>query len=183
MPGCEATPGTDLPDSSEDSGDSTTAVPQLGGRRACCDAASLVQQAQNTVEMPSRSSATKWWIPIVQQRTDATPFYRQGRQHPRRGAVTNPSPESSEGDRDSTGSVPAKMVDVTVVPVHGCTSQKGRPRSHSCSLYRKTMGSLSPDARSREIGEHTCPPGLKHLVEKVETNTAMLKTMLLHSEE
>ena len=38
------------------------------------DAASLVQQAQNTVEMPSRSSARKWWIPVVQQRTDATQF-------------------------------------------------------------------------------------------------------------
>ena len=71
------------------------------------------------------------------------------------------------------GSVPDKMVDVTVVPVHRCTSWKGRPRSHSCSLYSKTMRSLSPDAQSRETGEHTCPPGLKHLVKKVETNTAM----------
>ena len=182
MPGCEVTPGTDLPDSSEDSGDSTSAVPELSGGRACCDAASLVQQAQNTVEMPS-SSATRWWIPVVQQRTDVTPFHHHGRQHPRRGAVTNPSPESSGGDRDSTGSVPDKMVDVTVVPVHRCASWKGRPRSHSCSLCSKTMRSQSSDAQSRETGEHTCPPGLKQLVEKVETNTAMLKTMLLHNEE
>ena len=69
------------------------------------------------------------------------------------------------------------MADVTVVPVHRCT------RTAEIRLYSKTMRSLSPDAQSREIGEHTCPPGLKHLVEKVETNTAMLKTMLLHSEE
>ena len=38
VPGCEAPPGTDLPDISEDSGDSTSAVPELSGRRACCDA-------------------------------------------------------------------------------------------------------------------------------------------------
>ena len=39
-----------------------------------------------------------------------------------------------------------------------------------------------PESRLRPpIGEHTCPPGLRHLVEKVEMNTAMLKTMLLHS--
>ena len=113
----------------------------------------------------------------------AAAIHRQGRQHPCRGAVTNPSPESSEGYRDSTGPVLDKMVDVTVVPVHRCASWKGRPRSHSCRLYSKTMRSLSPDAQFREIGEHTCPPGLKHLVEKVETNTAMLKTMLLYSEE
>ena len=118
----------------------------------------------------------------IPHRSEAA-VHRQGRQHPRRGPVTNPSPESSEGDRDSTGSVPDKMADVTVVPVHSCTSGKGRPRSQSCSLYSKTRRSLSPDAQSREIGEHTCPPGLKHLVEKVETNTAMLKTMLLHSDE
>ena len=49
------------------------------------------------------------------------------------------------------------------------------------SLYSKTIRSLSPDAQSREIGEHTCCSGLKNVVEKVETNTAMLKTMLLHS--
>ena len=148
MPGCEATPGTDHPDSSEDSGCSTSAVPDLSGRRACCDAASLFQQAQKTVELPqpqfidkvvdlrvvvqrqvpqskcaeqrsrcvSFSSATKWWIPVVQQRTDATSAV------PERDAEANPSPESPEGDRDSTGSVSDKMVDIAIVPVHRSTS-------------------------------------------------------------
>ena len=67
----------------------------------------------------------------MQQRTDATGAA------PEREAEANPSPESSEEDRDSTGSVPDKMVDVTVVPVHRPTSWKGWLRSHSCSLYRQ----------------------------------------------
>ena len=145
----------------------------------------LIQQAQKTVELRQPQFSDK-----VVDSSCATEnrchrcrvaVHCQGRQHPFRGAETNPSPESSEGDRDSTGSVPDKMVDVTVVPVHRCTSWKGLPRSHSCSWYSKTMRSLSPDARSREIGDHTCPPGLMDLVEKVETNTAMLKMTLLHS--
>ena len=130
----------------------------MSGGRACCDAASLVQQAQNTVEMPSRSSATKWWIPVVQQRTDPTPL--RSCSSPSRSS-TSPSWPSDKSqsrefrrDRDSTGSVPDKMADVTVVPVHRCT------RTAEIRLYSKTMRSLSPDAQSREIGEHTCPPGL-----------------------
>ena len=34
-----------------------------------------------------------------------------------------------------------------------------------------------PGSRRSVPREHTCPPGLKHLVEKVEMNTAMLMTM------
>ena len=64
----------------------------------------------------------------MQQRADATGAV------PERDAEANPSPESSEEDRDSTGSVLDKMVDVTVVPVHRSTSWEGRWRSHGCSL-------------------------------------------------
>ena len=83
----------------------------------------------------------------MQQKTDAAGAV------PERDAEANPSPESSEEDRDSTGSVPDKMVDVTNVPVHKSTSWKGRSRPHSCSLYSKTR-SLSTDAQTSDWRAH-----------------------------
>ena len=63
-------------------------------------------------------------------------------------------PGDSEEDRVSTGSVPDKMVDVTVVPVHKSTSWRGRSTSHSCSLHSKTMRYLSPDAKTPDWRAH-----------------------------
>ena len=80
---------------------------------------------------------------------------RQNGAVPGRDAEVDPSgPDDSEEYRDSTGSVPDKMVDVTVVPVHKSTSWRGRSRSHSCSLYSKTMRSPSPDAQTSDWRAH-----------------------------
>ena len=35
---------------------------------------------------------------------------------------------------------------------------------------------LSPDAQSRETGEHTCPPGLKHLVAQDDVAPQCMET-------
>ena len=172
-------------------------IPRSATRRVSPTESSMCQVVKQRRALPTQTAQKTLEVPQIRRRRDEPQFsdravdsssatenrchtvlQLQFIQHPCRGAETNPSPENSEGDRDSTGSVPDKMVDVTVVPVHRCTSWKGRPKSHSCSFYSETMR-----FSSREIGEHTCPPGLKHLLEKVEMNTAMLKTMLLHSEE
>ena len=68
----------------------------------------------------------------MQQRTDATDAV------PGCDAEANPSPESSEEDRDSTRSALDKIVDVPVVQVYRSTSWKRRPRPHSCRSSSKT---------------------------------------------
>ena len=75
---------------------------------------------ENQSRCLSLSSATEWWIPVVQLRTDATgaiPEQDCGR--PGRDAEANRSPESSEEDRDSTRSALGKMVDGPVVRFTG----------------------------------------------------------------
>ena len=107
--------------------------------------ASLVQQAQHTVEMPSRSSATKWWIPVVQERTDATPFRScscsdksQSREFRRRSRLHRFSSRQDGRCYCCAGSQVYVM-------------ERTAERSHSFSLYSKTMRSLSPDAQSRDL--------------------------------
>ena len=83
----------------------------------CAETSPTVQVRRAAAEVSQFQFSDKV-IPVVQQRTDATSAV------PERDAEANPSPESSEEGRDSTGSVPDKMVDVTVVPVHRSTSWK-----------------------------------------------------------
>ena len=93
---CEATPNIAHPDSAKDIGSSSSAVFDWVGRRACCDAdpagaedsrvapaavhrrGGLRSRADSKLYREKKprclslSSATEWWIPVVQLRTDAT---------------------------------------------------------------------------------------------------------------
>ena len=125
--------------------------PWMNGRRSCCDAdpAGAEDSRVTSASVQRQSGGFQLCNRKQMPHSSEAAVHRQGLQHSHRGAVTNPSPESSEGDRYSTGSVPVKMVDVTVVPGHRCTSLKGRPRSQ-LQKYSKTMRFLSADAQSRD---------------------------------
>ena len=117
------------------------------------------------------------WIPVVQQRTDATGAVLNRIAHrPGCGAEANPSPERSKKIEFSRVQHLGEMVDVPVVQVHRSTSWKSRSRPQSQIVQQHVE---VPEIQTSESLKSTgvrlvATTELKRMVEKVETDVALL---------